>query len=290
MRLCFAVEINTPKKVLLDGLWFGPKNAPTVIILIHGLGGSLWRRLGLVESLADKHTAVLAFNNRGHDRISRLVRVGEKKNGSAWAGGASEVFEDCVDDIQGAVDLARRHGAKRIFLAGHSTGSQKSIYYASRKGKAKFLKGIVLMVPLSDYSVALRDDKNRQLARAIKLARALIKRGKPHELLPQSIWPPIDDAQRLLSLYTPDSTEEMFTYAQSKKLPKLFRSVQLPILAIFAGADEFADRPAEKIALWFEKHSRSKKFETFIVPNVGHGFKGGEAMVVDAVRKFIYTS
>src|SRR3989344_6601617 len=179
MRTCFQIEIVTQKKVVLDGLWFGPKKARTVVILIHGLGGTLWRRIGLVDRLTDKQTAVLAFNNRGHDRVSRLVRTDRKKTGkSEWAGGACEVFTDCVDDIQGAINLAKKQGAKRIFLAGHSTGSQKAVYYASKKS-SPLLRGLILMVPLSDYSVALRDEKNGALARATKIARALVRAGKP---------------------------------------------------------------------------------------------------------------
>ena len=166
MRPCHAVAIQTPKKVVLDGLWLGEKKAKAVIILIHGLGSSLWKRLPLAEKLVGKGIAVLAFNNRGHDRISRIVRAGEKKMGkSQWGGGASEVFTDCVDDIEGAIRFARKQGAKRIFLAGHSTGCQKAVYWAYKnKGlpagrQGRGVKGLILLASLSDYSVALRDDK-----------------------------------------------------------------------------------------------------------------------------------
>ena len=197
-----------------------------------------------------------------------------------------EVFTDCVDDIQGAVNFARRQGAKNIFLVGHSTGCQKSVYWAHKK-KGRGVRGIILLAPLSDYSVALRDDKAGNLARARGVARALVRRGKKHELLPQSIWPHIDDAQRFLSLYAPESVEEMFTYAQPKKTPRIFRSVRVPMLAIFAGADEFGDRPAKEIVQWFERNNRSRAFKNGVIPNVQHGFRGAELRVVQEVRKFI---
>ena len=146
------------------------------------------------------------------------------------------------------------------------------------------------MVPLSDYSVALRDDSKGRLARATRVARALVRSGKKFELLPQQVWPQIDSAQRFLSLYTPDSVEEMFTYAQPKKIPRLFRSVALPMLTIFAGKDEFADRSAKEIEAWFRHHHRSKRFHSVIVPRVGHGFKGGEGIVAGAIRRFMKES
>lgn len=283
---CHVVEIVTPKKVVLDGLWVGPKRARNVIILIHGLGSSLWKRLPLAERLAGKGVTVLAFNNRGHDRVSALSRVGTKQAKRKWAGGASEIFTDCVDDIQGAINFVRRQKAKNIFLAGHSTGCQKSIYWAHKK-KGKGVKGLILLAPLSDYSVALRDDKGGRLARVTKLARSLVRRGKKHDLLPQSLWPALDDAQRFLSLYTPDSVEEMFTYAQPKKIPRIFSSIRIPTLVIFAGADEFGDRPAREIAAWFHDHSRSQRFDAIIVPKVKHSFRGKEQVVARATRQFL---
>ena len=288
MTPCFAVEIVTSKSVLLHGLWFGSKRARRVVIVVHGLGSSLWKNLffSLAKGLARGRTAVLIFNNRGHDRMSGLYRAGRSRSKRKWAGGASEVFTDCVDDIEGVIRFARKQGAKRVFLVGHSTGCQKSVYWAYKK-KGRGVRGIVLLAPLSDYSVALRDDKNGRLARATKYARALVRQGKKHELLPQSIWPAIDDAHRFLSLYTPDSAEEMFTYAQPKKVPRIFRSVKLPTLTVFAGADEFGDRPAKDIAKWFTENNRSREFRTLIIPKVRHSFRGGERTVAREIRRFM---
>src|SRR3989338_10849106 len=134
MRECRVAEIVTPKRVLLNGLWFGAKRPNRVIIWVHGLGSSVFSKLGIVEKLVDKNTAVISFNNRGHDKVSRIARVGEKRIGKTiLGGGAHEVFTDCVDDIQGAINFVRRAGVKNIYLAGHSTGCQKSIYWAGKK-------------------------------------------------------------------------------------------------------------------------------------------------------------
>ena len=99
----------------------------------------------------------------------------------------------------------------------------------------------------------------------------------------------MDDAQRFLSLYTPDSVEEMFTYAQPKKNPRIFKSVRIPTLVVLAGEDEFADRPADEIAAWFQNHSRSKRFQSVIIPGVQHGFRGAERQVAQEIKKFIET-
>lgn len=287
MTPAHVVEFATPRKVLLKGLWFGVRRAKRTIVFVHGLGGSAFSFARVVERLADKGTAVLTFNNRGHEVVSAIKKKHAARRAPRRLGGAAhEVFVDCIDDIQGAINFVRRQGVKDIFLAGHSTGCQKSIYWVHKK-KGKGVKGLILLAPLSDYSVALRDDKGGRLARVTKLARSLVRRGKKHDLLPQSLWPALNDAQRFLSLYTPDSVEEMFTYAQPKKIPRIFRSVRIPMLTIFAGADEFGDRPAREIAMWFSQHSKSQRYRSAIVPKVKHNLRGGEKVVAREIRRFI---
>lgn len=287
MTPAHVVEFATPRKVLLKGLWFGARRAKRTIVFVHGLGGSVFSFARVVERLADKDTAVLTFNNRGHEIVSAIKKKRAARRAPRRMGGAAhEVFVDCVDDIQGAINFVRRQGVKDIFLAGHSTGCQKSIYWAHKK-KGKGVKGLILLAPLSDYSVALRDDEGGRLARVTKLARSLVRRGKKHDLLPQSLWSVLDDAQRFLSLYTPDSVEEMFTYAQPKKIPRIFRSVRIPTLTIFAGADEFGDRPAREIAMWFSQNSKSQRYRSAIVPKVKHNLRGGEKIVSRTIRQFL---
>lgn len=285
MSLCETIEIVTPKKVLLNGLWFGSRRPKTAIIWVHGLGSSLFSKLDIVQKLVDKNTAVITFNNRGHDKVSRIAHTGEKIIGKTVLGGAAhEIFEECVDDIQGAINFVKRAGAKDIWLVGHSTGCQKSIYWASKKGRG--VKGIVLLAPISDYSAETYLKGKRKIARAAKAARALVARKKPHSLLPEVLWPEPIDARRFLSLYTPDSREEMFTYAQPKKVPRLLKAVRLPSLAIFAGKDEFADRPAKEITGWFEKNTGAN-LETLIIPQSTHSFRGKETQVASAIKDWI---
>src|SRR3989344_3822653 len=128
MRPCFHIEITPPKKVMLNGLWFGsysakaskgkPKKPKRVIVWVHGLGSSMFSKLGIVDELANSKTAVLMFNNRGHDKVASV----RKTNGAhVRAGAVHEVFTDCVDDIQGAINFTKARGIKNTWLAGHST-------------------------------------------------------------------------------------------------------------------------------------------------------------------------
>ena len=283
MRPAHVVKITTPKKFVLNGLWFGAKKPKQLIIIVHGMYSSAFSLQHVVESLVSPTTAVMTFNNRGFEGVADILQRVGKKRKHYLAGTAHEVFTDCIDDIQGAVNFAKKAGAKEIYLAGHSTGCQKSIYWASKTG-GRDVKGIVLLAPRSDYAV---DRNNPKRISAIKQAREMIKTGKKHDLLPKKAWPLLLDAQRFLSLNTPDSTEEIFSYAQPEKTPRVYASVRVPVLALFADKDEYAERSAEKMIAWFAKNTGSRYFRAGIVPKVGHSFRGGEKRVAQLVKQWI---
>ena len=285
MRPCHVVEITTPKKFILNGLWFGPKKPKRAIIFIHGLTGSAFSMQRVVGALVDAKTAVITFNNRGFEQIASIKRMRGKKTEYVTAGAAHERFTDCSDDIQGAVNTVRKARVKNIFLAGHSTGCQKAYYWASKSKGGRSVKGIILLGPLSDYAIALAEDTKGRLKTSIAHARKLVRSDKPHELMPKALGPWfVCDAQRFLSLYTPESVEDTFPYGQ-KKNPRLVKSVSVPTLVLLAGADEHGDRPAKEIGRWFEGHLQNGR--VIIIHRVQHSFWGGEGTVAREIKRFI---
>ncbi|MHB1086609.1 MAG: alpha/beta fold hydrolase [Minisyncoccota bacterium] len=281
MRACHHVEIVTPKKIVLNGLLLGPKKPKRIFVWLHGLNSSMFSKMSIMDLLVDTQTAVLTFNNRGHDKVSRITTT-KGKSTSRRGGGAHEVFSECTDDIDGAVRFARRIGAKDVYLVGHSTGCQKSIYWASKGGKG--VRGIILLAPVSDYAAGVLVSGKRVLARAEEAARSLVKKGHPHELLPENVfpWGEMADAQRFLSLYTPKSVEEIFTYVQQKKRPTTLHKVKTPILAMLAERDEFVDRPVKELYAWFLEHIYEGEVE--IIASVEHSFKGAERKVASLIQ------
>src|SRR3989338_1045423 len=172
MRPVFIFQIVTTKKFVLDGMWLGPRKAKNAVVWVHGLGSTMFKKLKIADELISADTAVLVFNNRGHDKVSRLSKTSGK---SVKGGAAHEIFTDSVDDIDGAIAFAKKNGAKNIFLAGHSTGCQKSAYWGSKRGKG--VKGIMLLSPLSDYSSERIVSGEKKLARVEKIARRFVSEG-----------------------------------------------------------------------------------------------------------------
>lgn len=307
MTPCHVVEITTPKKFLLRGLWFGPRRAKRVFLFIHGWGGSAFSMRPILEQLVDAHTAVLSFNNRGFEFVTTLRSA--KKNSKRIKGGAAhEIFQDCIDDIDGAIRFAKKQGGEELFLIGHSTGCQKSIYWANKKGAAqrasgqrlqpaalpggrggKDVQGIILLAPVSDWAAEKERQGIKKLNNATKVAREFVRKGKRHSLMPQAIWHETIDAQRFLSMYDPDSVEELFSYAQPKKIPKALRSVKKPVLVFWAGKDEFAEGESpNRIQDWFLANLKKGTFS--IQSRANHGFKGAERKVAQTIRQWVKKS
>lgn len=241
----------------------------------------------LVYKLASRKTSVLTFNNRGHDKISSARRLDKKgKMHRILAGSAHEIFTDCVDDIAGAVDFCRRQGFRKIILVGHSTGCQKSIYYlAKTKGKKQIAK-VVLLCPVSDYADAIKFNRPA-VKRAEKVARGLIRVGKKHRLLPPQVWPNLHDAQRFLSLFTPESQEEIFCYATPSRRPATLQKTAVPMLLIFAEQDEYLDRPLTEIVKWFKEKLADKNASIKTIKGANHNFAKRESAVINIIDKAI---
>lgn len=285
MTPAHVLQITTPKGVVLNSLWFGPTKPSKVIILIHGLTGSVFSQHSLVASLIHSSTAVITFNNRGFEQVVSVVQKVGKKSRYLTVGGTHEKFIECADDIEGVVTFAKEQGVKSVFLAGHSTGCQKAVYWAAKNGEG--VDGIILLGPLSDYAGLLAEKGERVLKSGVSYARKLVAAGRPRELMPvryREEWF-LCDAQRYISLYTPDSPEEIFSYAQPLRVPQTMLAAGVPLLVLLAGKDEYADRPAKSIAEWFESHL-SNQNRVMIIPAVGHSFKGGETEVTSAIKKF----
>lgn len=283
MGPCHVVEITTPNRFVLYGLWFGPIETKRVIVWVHGMFSSAFSMQHIIGLLIDKETAILTFNNRGHETVSEVKRIIGRRRKWIRAGTSHEIFTDCVDDIDGAMRFVKKIGAQEIFLAGHSTGSQKIVYWTGKQ-KGKGVKGLILLAPLSDFAGVTR---KKQYPSALRLAKDMIRKGRRHTLLPPHAWWHYVDAQRFISLSTPESIEQsIFSYFDSRRPSRMLGSVKIPMLVILAGKDEYADRPAKEIIRWFERHSRAP-IESLVAKGATHSFKNSKVLVAETIKRWI---
>lgn len=284
MNNCRVIKIATPKKYLLNGLYFGPDKAKNIFIFLHGLGGSIFSMLDLIQQIPGKETGVITFNNRGYGTVSRVYKE-DKREPRGYKGYtmgmAHEVFTDCVDDIDGAVNFARHFKPRNIFLVGHSTGCQKSVYYLSKR-KNSPVTGAVLLAPMSDFADMFAQTDKKLYKKLVSLAQNMVENGRTHDLMPANLWPVPLDAQRFLSLFSPDSVEEIFSYASGKR-PRILQSVNKPLLVVLAENDEYRDRPIADIAVWFDSVLQNKAAVEIIKGSI-HNFGTYEKIVVKKIK------
>ncbi|MFW0837776.1 MAG: alpha/beta fold hydrolase [Candidatus Komeilibacteria bacterium] len=287
------IIFNTPDKYQLNGLWYTKASAKQAIIFVHGLGSSIINDFdqNIIAPLANNKTAVLLFNNRGHDLISKVRRPTKYKNRKKeplkLGGSAMEHFTDCVYDIAAAINFVRRQGIQNIVLIGHSTGCQKIAYYLAQGNKQAKIKSAILLCPMSDYAALHKHLDNKTLQIITKMAKKMIRDGRGEDLLPKKYTPYISSAQRWLSLYTPFSDEEIFTYSQAQHTPTIYQSLKLPLYIILAGQDEHRSIPIKKIASWFNKQQCSNDYKMDIIAHADHGFRGKYKIVKDKLQSYL---
>ncbi len=282
------ITITTPKHYQLRGLLFGSERAETIFVYLHGYSGNIFSQSDFLESLVDSRTAVLTFSNRGHGIINNVAKVNPRRpleKERIIAGAAHEVFTDCVDDIAGAVSLAKSYGAKNVYLLGHSTGCQKSAYYLAKKNDSA-VKGAILLAPMSDYADTVKFTDKKVYSKALACARKMVKAGQSQDLLPSDVWQMPCDAQRWLSLYTPDSVEEIFSYASERKPVTLLKNKK-PTLYVLAENDQYTDRPIAEIADWFKDNLKGRPAEVQILAGAPHNFYGSFEPLKKMMQKWL---
>lgn len=279
------VSFQTKDKIIHNGLLSLPKSPKGVAIYVHGLFDDAFNGLGvgLSNKLYKAGYGTLLFNNRGTGFVSSFTKYEKNKKSYINIGTSYEQFTDCVHDIDAAISFLHERKIKNITLICHSTGCQKSIYYISALKSPSKIKSVILLAPLSDYSVAIKDSKYQE---KLGYAKLLVSTGHKNDLLPQNVSAELLSAQRYVSLYDPASKEEIFTYASGKKA-KTLRSVTVPTLAVFGEKDEYLDRPVLELVEWFEENIHAKKKQVEWIEGANHSFKGKEKQMGNVIVSWL---
>lgn len=136
-RLC---TFRTADKERLHGLLFIRANAQSdlALILVHGVAMNFYLPplVNFGQELAERGFHCFVINTRGHDWIARAGNL------TNFGGSAYENLEDCLLDLDGALDYLKHQGYRRFILLGHSLGAIKSIIYQGTRQRSD-VAGIV---------------------------------------------------------------------------------------------------------------------------------------------------
>lgn len=291
MKPFLMSEITTSDGLRHQGIYAAPAvKKKKAVLWMHGLSAAFYNDYELYEVIADalndQGFGFAIFNNRGHDLIAGIRKYdGTPPNGYTYypGGAGSEVFEECVFDINAGVDFLVQKGFSEIILVGHSTGANKACYYAAAQQNPR-VSGIVLSGAMSDR-LGLPVTKE-QLQSQLQQMRQYILDGKGDTLMFGYHFFPITP-KRFISLFAQGTPEDTFDYGEKKPTMTAFSQIKLPLLLMLGGADEHADRPVEQIKSVFDAHATSPHYYSVIIPGALHKFHGKEKEVADTLVSFI---
>jgi pimeloyl-ACP methyl ester carboxylesterase len=202
----------------LHGLLFTPAAASDLALLfIHGVAMNFYLPplVTFGQELAHCGRHCFVINTRGHDWICRAGNLTE------FGGSAYEVLENCLHDLDAALDYLRERGYRRIVLVGHSLGAIKSLIYQGTRRRADVVGIVSCSAPRQFYSErAARQPGFREL---IASAEMKIAEGKGEELLSVSVGatPGIFTARTHVNKYGRDDRNDCRPYAERIGCPLL---------------------------------------------------------------------
>ncbi len=140
------LEIETKRGSVLDGVLFcETQNPDTVLIAITGIHGNFYSNPFYYNF---GHTL-----NRGNidfiyaqtcDAFGKDIRINKKTGKEEIIGSFNEDFNNTDEDVEAYINYAEKNKYKNIFLAGHSLGANKIIYYLSRNNDKRVKKYLLL--------------------------------------------------------------------------------------------------------------------------------------------------
>ena len=185
------------------------KKSDTALIFVHGVAMNFYLPplFNFGQELSERGHHCFIINTRGHDWISRGGNL------TKFGGSAYESLDDCVADLDGAIEFLKRHHYRRFILIGHSLGAIKSIIYQGTSSAPK-LSASSLSAPKQFYSERVaRQPRFREL---IEQAEELVNAGKGEELMSVNVGatPGIFTARTHLDKYGKDDRNDCRPHAK----------------------------------------------------------------------------
>lgn len=281
------VHTKTNDNALLFGLFLGAPTSKTIFIHTHGTASNFYEEY-FIESFAGKfienNISLLSANNRGAGVYDAYEKTGA----------ATELFEDCVYDLDAWVTFAIEHGYENIILSGHSLGTEKVVYYMSHGQLANKISKIVLLAPADSYgSHRLHEGRpnarKEEVENLLATAKKLAEEGRGEEFLPRytygshnGIMP--KSANSMIN-FLGDASELKDALPFSTGKLEAFSRITVPIFVAIGDMSEFTGTTTDQ-ALELMK-SENLRTITHKFKNCDHDFDGSENALTEVLLKFI---
>ena len=281
MDIEFINNAYTSDGLRLPMVHFESNKKDICVICIHGMCGTIidnyfatvWGKL-----LAKNDIGFIYEHNRGHSIENDIVM----KDGSFKRCGCMyEMFEDCIYDINLAIQTAKEKGYKRIILLGHSLGCNKVIYHYYKK-HPNILGIILASAPDMIGSHLLIEPEYEEL---LKEAKENIDKNQPTKLLHKMIENYMYmSSQTYYNWFHNNSNLNNLPIISNPKNWEQLETIDVPILTFSGSKDEDYYLHLDLLK---EKATNCKNFEYQIIENTGHTYQEKELETGNLILNWI---
>ena len=269
-NVAFINDAYTKDNMRLPMVHFNTNEKDICVILVHGMCQTIIDNYFAIvcgNLLSENKIGFIYAHNRGYSIENDILM----KDGTYTRCGCMyEIFEDCVLDIDLAIEKAKELGYKRIILMGHSYGCNKLIYYYYKK-RPDILGVILSSAPDMVGLQLLRQKDYKEL---IKEAKENIDDGNSTKLLSNLVEDYMYmSSQTYYNWFNKNSNLDNLPVMGNSNNWYQFESIDVPILT-FSGSLE-TDNYLH-LDLLKDKAKNCNNFECKIIENANHFYHNKE--------------
>lgn len=266
----FINDAYTKDNMRLPMVHFNTNEKDICVIFVHGMCQTIIDNYFAIvcgNTLSENKIGFIYAHNRGYSIENDILM----KDGTYTRCGCMyEIFEDCVLDIDLAIEKAKELGYKRIILMGHSYGCNKLIYYYYKK-RPDILGVILSSAPDMVGLQLLRQKDYKEL---IKEAKENIDNGDSTKLLSNLVEDYMYmSSQTYFNWFNKNSNLDNLPVMSNSNNWYQFESIDVPILT-FSGSLE-TDNYLH-LDLLKDKAKNCNNFECKIIENANHFYHNKE--------------
>lgn len=284
------VYIKTTDGVKLNGIIYKKNTNKKVVISVHGMATNCIKKREeiIAEKLNSINVDYLTFNNRGHDIINYSLKETSEKKESFLSGTGYEIFDDCIYDIEAAIEYAISNGYKDIYLLGHSLGSTKIVYsYNKLNNELKDkIKGIILL-SLIDLPFAQKVYLGDKYNSVLEYAEKLEKENRLEDIMPNKSFIYPICVRNYLRYFRDNSDINFAQYSNENYSFKELNNINVPLFMRWGNNKELIIQDAKELINNLKGKLNNKFLDIGYIDGANHSYTNKENELAVEIKKFM---